>query len=175
MSEKVMPAIEVEEVEESEETQSYELAFHVLPTVAEGEVSSIFEAIKEIIKKEGGEVSDEEAPERFELAYEVVKHIEGKNRKFRSAYFGWIRFKAAPSAAVAINAEVEENNSILRQLLVKLTRAEEENPFRFHDAIRDLKQVIDIEESEVVADEAEVSAEEVVEESIDDTVEEKSV
>lgn len=176
MSEKVMPAIEVEEVDESE-TQSYELAFHVLPTVAEGEVSSIFEAIKEIIKKEGGEVSDEEAPERFELAYEVVKHIEGKNRKFKSAYFGWIRFKAAPSAAVAINAEVEENNSILRQLLVKLTRAEEENPFRFHDAIRDLKQVVDIEESEVVTDDAEVEAsdEEIAEESTDDSVEEKSV
>lgn len=155
-----MPAVEAENEElESPETQSYELAFHVLPTIAEGEVSSVFEAIKDVIKKEGGETFDEEAPERFELAYEVVKHLESKNRRFHSAYFGWIRFKAASQAAVAINAEVEANSAILRQLLIKLTRVEEENPFRFHDAIRDQKMVVDVEEQEVVADAAEVSEE----------------
>lgn len=148
-----MPAVEAENVElDSNEAQSYELAFHVLPTIAEGEVISIFEEIKNIIKKDGGEVFDEEAPERFELAYEVVKHLEGKNRKFKSAYFGWVRFKAAPSAAVAINAEVDGNGSILRHLLIKLTRVEEENPFRFHDAIRAERQVTTVEESEVVPD-----------------------
>lgn len=155
-----MPAVEAENEElESPETQSYELAFHVLPTIAEGEVSSVFEAIKDVIKKEGGETFDEEAPERFELAYEVVKHLESKNRRFHSAYFGWIRFKAASQAAVAINAEVEANSAILRQLLIKLTRVEEENPFRFHDAIRDQKMVVDVEEQEVVADAAEMPEE----------------
>ncbi len=153
-----MPAIEVEDVElDSKDVQSYELAFHVLPTIAEGEVSSVFESIKDLIKKDGGEVFGEEAPERFELAYEVEKHIEGKNRKFRSAYFGWVRFKAVPSDTVAINAEIDSNGSILRHLLIKLTRVEEENPFRFHDAIRDLKQVTNYEGSEVVSSSPEVS------------------
>ncbi len=153
MAETIMPAIEAENVEMDEkDVLSYELAFHVLPTIAEGEVSSIFEAIKEVIKKEGGEVFDEEAPERFELAYEVVKHLEGKNRAFTSAYFGWIRFKATGVGAVAVNAEVDHNNSILRHILLRLTRVEEENPFRFHDAIRDLKMVSNVGDSEVVPD-----------------------
>ncbi len=150
-----MPAVEVENAElDEKDVQSYELAFHVLPTIAEGEVAEVFLKIKDTIDKAGGEIVGEEAPERFELAYEIEKHIEGKNRKFRSAYFGWVRFKAAPASAVTLNAEVDANAAILRHLLVKLTRVEEENPFRFHDAIRDLKQVTNYEESEVVAEAA---------------------
>ena len=163
-----MPAVEVENEEmDSPEPQSYELAFHVLPTIAEGEVNSVFEVIKGIIKKEGGEVFDEEAPERFELAYEVVRHLEGKNRKFRSAYFGWVRFKAAPQAAVAINASVDASNDILRHLLIRLTRVEEEIPFRFHEAIRDQKMVTNLEESDsdassdAVAEEIDTTADDV--------------
>lgn len=153
MTEDNMPAIEVEDVElDSKEPQSYELAFHVLPTIAEGEVDTIFDGIKDLIKKEGGEVFDEESPERFELAYEVLKHLEGKNRRFKSAYFGWVRFKAVPSNTVRINAEIDHNASILRHLLIKLTKLEEENPFRFHDAIRDLKMVTNVGESDGVAD-----------------------
>lgn len=161
-----MPAVEAENVDmDVEDTQSYELAFHVLPTIAEGEVEGVFASIKDIITKNGGELFDEEAPERFELAYEVVKHLEGKNRKFRSAYFGWVRFKALPENAVAINAEIDHNNSILRHLLVKLTRVEEENPFRFHDAIRAEKQVTTVGESDIVPDFSSDSSEEVAEET----------
>ena len=173
MAENNMPAVEVEEVElDSKEPQSYELAFHVLPTIAEGEVNTVFEAIKDLIKKEGGEIFDEEAPERFELAYEVIKHLESKNRRFNSAYFGWVRFKAIPQDTVRINAEIEHNISILRHLLIKLSRLEEENPFRFHDAIRDLKMVTNIEESDVSSDEAPAS-EETEESEVEDTEVEK--
>lgn len=148
-----MPAVEAENVElDVTDTQSYELAFHVLPTIAEGEVAGVFASIKDLIKKDGGEIIGEEAPERFELAYEVVKHIEGKNRKFKSAYFGWVRFKAQPENAAALGALIGANNSILRHLLIKLTRVEEENPFRFHDAIRDQKMVTSVEESEIIPD-----------------------
>lgn len=153
MSEELMPAIEAETVDsDAGERQSYELAFHVLPTIAEGEVSTVFEAVKSAVKTAGGEVFDEEVPERFELAYEVVRHLEGKNRKFKSAYFGWVRFKAEPEVIAEITAAMDGNNSILRHLLLRLTRVEEENPFRFHEALRDQKMVTNVEESEVVPD-----------------------
>ena len=181
MTENTMPAIEAEDVEMDEkEVQSYELAFHVLPTIAEGEVTTVFDAIKTVIKNEGGEINGEEAPERFELAYEIVKHLEGKNRRFRSAYFGWVRFTAAPQAAVAINNEVAGNGTVLRHLLIKLTRVEEENPFNFHDAIRDQKMVTNYDD-EVVAETEEVPAElaedsvEVDEVALDKALEEKEV
>lgn len=153
MVENNMPAIEAEDMElDSKEAQSYELAFHILPTIAEGEVNQVFESIKDLIKKEKGEIFDEEAPERFELAYEIVKHIEGKNRKFKSAYFAWVRFKAVPSDIVVLNSEVAVQNAILRHLLVKLTKVEEENPFRLHEALREQKIVQNFDESDVTAD-----------------------
>ncbi|OGG41537.1 hypothetical protein A2837_03490 [Candidatus Kaiserbacteria bacterium RIFCSPHIGHO2_01_FULL_46_22] len=181
MSEEIMPAVEVEdEAMDAKERQSYELAFHILPTIAEEEVLEVFEAIKAMVVKKGGEVTGEEAPERFDLAYEVEKHLEGKNRKFKTAYFGWVRLEAVPESAVAIAKDMDWNNSVMRHLLIKLTRVEEENPFRFHDAIRDQKMVTTVEDGEVVLDSEEAAVvaekdEEVDEVALDKALEEKEV
>lgn len=148
-----MPATEAMAVgQDSDERLTYELAFHVLPTVAEGEVGAVFDAVKALIIKVKGEILGEEAPERFDLAYEVEKHLEGKNRKFQSAYFGWVRFKAESRAIAEITHELEVNHNILRHLLIKLTKAEEQNPFRFHESLKDQKMVTTVEDSEVIPD-----------------------
>lgn len=143
MTETTMPAAEAQAVA-TDERGSYELAFHILPTVAEGEVATVFAHIKDQITKTGAEIFDEEAPERFDLAYEIVKHYEGKNRKFTSAYFGWVRFKVSSDVMPAITEGVEENTNLLRHLLIKLTKVEEEHPFRFHEALASQKQVVDV-------------------------------
>ncbi len=166
MSETTMPAAEANTEVLEVERNSYELAFHVLPTVAEGEVTSVFDAIKALITKDSGEIFDEEAPQRFELAYEIAKRIEGKNRRFTSAYFGWVRFKIAATAIPKLLEETEGHSEILRHLLIKLTRIEEENPFRFHESIESFKMVTTIDESEPV-DEALV-AEEDIEVAVED-------
>ena len=160
MSETQMPAAEAEVVTDAPERVSYELAFHVLPTVAEGEVPTVFAAIKDTITKAGSEIFDEETPERLDLAYEIVEHIEGKNRKFASAYFGWLRFKTEASHIAKITSEIEARSDILRHLLIKLTRAEEEHPFRFHEALKEAKMVTTVEESSVIPDVTTVSSEE---------------
>lgn len=181
-----MPTIEVEDdAADAKERQSYELAFHILPTVVEEEVPAVFEAIKAMVVKKGGEVTNEEAPERFDLAYEVEKHLEGKNRKFKTAYFAWVRLEATPESAVAIGKDMDWNTSVLRHLLIKLTRVEAENPFRFHDAIRDQKMVTTVEDSEIIPDLAvasedeaastPVEGEEVDGVALDKTLEEKEV
>lgn len=168
-----MPAIEVEDMDlDSKEPQSYELAFHILPTVAEGEVSQVLESIKDLIKKEKGEIFDEEAPERFELAYEIVKPIEGKNRRFKTAYFSWVRFKAVPADVVALNSEMAAHNSVLRHLLVKLTKVEEENPFRLHDSLREQKIVQNFDEFDEVAEVVEDEDDSIVEATLESTDEE---
>lgn len=161
MSETQMPAAEATQSVLENEHNSYELAFHVLPTVAEGEVLSVFEAIKALIIKDKGEIFDEEAPERFELAYEIVKHMEGKNRKYASAYFGWIRFKADPSIIEGLQEEVEGRADILRHILIKLSKVEEENPFMFHKALESFKKVVTtIDEEDLVAQASETKVEE---------------
>lgn len=170
MTENTMPAAEAA-VASGDELVHYELAFHVLPTVAEGEVATVVAALKAEIAKAGGTITDEEAAERVELAYEVEKHLEGRNRKFKTAYFGWIRFTAATEGIPTMLEEVAVMPEVLRHLLVKLTREEVANPFRFHEAMAAANiRVTDIEvapeaEAEVVAEEG--AAEAAPEESVD--------
>ena len=140
------------------EANSYELAFHVLPTVAEGEVATVFQSLKDAITKAGGTLGEEEAPARFELAYEVEKHLEGRNRKFTSAYFGWVRFSSEPTAIEEINEVLEHTKELLRHLLTNLTKVEEENPFFFHEALAEQQR------SETIDAEAPVETEEKKEE-----------
>jgi len=159
MSEETMPAAEVAD------RNNYELAFHVLPTVAEGEVSGVFDTIKSLITTNGGELVDEESPERFELAYEVVKHIDTKNRKFSSAYFGWVRFSSEAVAIEAVNLGMDENPNVLRYMVTKLTKAEEADAFRFHEALASEKvMTVDVEAPKVaeVKEDSEAKAEETV-------------
>ena len=166
MSEETMPAAE------ANERNSYELAFHILPTVAEGEVSGVFDSIKALITTHGGELTNEESPERFELAYEVIKHIDTKNRKFSSAYFGWVRFTAEAEAVAPIVEEIDADANLLRHLLLKLSKVEEAEPFRFHEALEDQKVVtIDAEAPKPVVEEAVEKAEK--EEASEETTEEE--
>jgi len=152
MSKETMPAADA---------AHYELAFHVLPTVAEGEVADVFTSLKTVIEKAGGTITLEEAPARFELAYEIIKLLEGRNRKFTSAYFGWVRFTLEPVQLEELMEEVEATPQLLRHLVIRLTKAEEANPFMFHEAL-DTPEV-----------EAEDVDEEVVEEEKEETEDKK--
>ena len=137
----------------------YELAFHVLPTVAEGEVAYVFASLKSAIEKAGGTLTTEEEPKRFDLAYEIVKYLEGRNRKFTSAYFGWVRFTIEPAKLEEVTETVEGENRLLRHLLIRLTKMEEANPFMFHEALED-DQVAEEVDEEVKEDKVEEATEE---------------
>jgi ribosomal protein S6 len=130
----------------------YELAFHVLPTVAEGEVADVFASLKSVIEKAGGTVTAQEEPKRFDLAYEIVKYLEGRNRKFTSAYFGWIRFTLVPAQLVEVTETLEGENRILRHLLIRLNKMEEANPFMFHESLNESQ--VAVEQDEEATDEA---------------------
>jgi ribosomal protein S6 len=140
VSEKEMPAVEA---------GSYELAFHVLPTIAEGEVETVFQKLKDTITSLGGVITTEEAPARFDLAYEIVKYLEGRNRKFSSAYFGWVRFEVDPAQITELNEALEGDVQLLRFLLIRLTKSEVEHPFYFHEALDAEKRVetVDVDEA----------------------------
>lgn len=142
-----MPAAEATN-DSFDERNSYEFAFHVLPTVAEGEVAGVFDEIKAHITK-AGEIFDEETPERTDLVYPIVKPMDGKNRKFTSAYFGWVRFKLDADKVDAIMEELNGMPMILRNLLIKLTAIEEERPFRYHEYRKSVKMTETVGEETV--------------------------
>jgi ribosomal protein S6 len=175
MNETTMPAAEVNIEGNEVELASYEFAFHILPTVAEGEVTMVTEELQTLITKAGGEVFDSEAAERFELAYEIDKYLEGKYRKFTSAYFGWVRFKLAPAALAGLTEGIEDHKMLLRYLLVRLTKVEEGNPFRFHEALE--SSPIRTIDTDVVADDTGIVEGEVVDATdvVDEVIEEVKV
>lgn len=168
MTDSNMPAAEAEQGME-QDLQAYELAFHVLPTVAEGEVKKVFDSIKEEVTKLGGTVSEEEAPARFDLAYDIVKFLEGKHRKFSSAYFGWVRFTLDADQVGTLTGEVDRMKDILRSLLIRLTKTEDANPFYFHPAIASrVVETIDIAEVETPVEAEAVVEDVVLEEKVED-------
>ncbi len=171
MTETTMPVAEATQ-DNFDERNTYEFAFHVLPTVAEGEVPGVFAEIKTLITSIG-EITDTETPERIDLVYPIVKHMEGKNRKFTSAYFGWVRFKLEGEKLASLMESLSVMPTLLRHLLIKLTREEEEQPFRFHENRKSIKMV-EVHNSEETLDEVQTEVEEnveVSEEALDESLE----
>jgi ribosomal protein S6 len=161
MNEVNMPATEAVSHAHDGDIVTYELAYHVLPTVAEGEVTSVTDELKAILTEHHATITDEEAAERFELAYEIEKYLEGKYRRFASAYFGWIRFTAAADVVGEITTEVETHKKVLRSLTIRLNKVEEANPFRFHEAVVELKnRVTTIDTDAIIEDEVAIDTDE---------------
>lgn len=151
MSKTEMPATDVSQADEPEFV-SYELAYHVLPTVAEGEVTAVRDRIAALITNAGGTISTEEAPERFDLAYAIDKYLEGKHRSFTSAYFGWMRFELERGVIEAVTESVDSDPAILRHLVIRLSKEEEAMPFYFHQTRAEDAKVTTVEEGEVDID-----------------------
>lgn len=172
MTETTMPAAEATQ-DNFDERNSYEFAFHVLPTVAEGEVIGVFDALKAHITK-NAEIIGEEKPERIDLEYPIVMSMEGKNRKFTSSYFGWVRFKLSGDQIGDLMEELSSMTELLRHLLVKLTAQEEAHPFRFHENRKSVKMVEVVNEEAELLDESHVETEEsaeISEEVLDESLE----
>lgn len=129
MDENTMPAVEVT-TESHDERDQYEFAFHLLPTVADGEVEAVITDLKTIIQNHGGEISDEETPQRFTLAYEIRKAVEGRSLRYTNSWFGWIRFSLMRAELEAVTTEIVHRPEVLRHLIVRLTREEAANPHR---------------------------------------------
>lgn len=172
MTETKKPATEATHTDRDEQN-SYELAFHVLPTVAEGEVAGVYEKIKARIA-EDGEIITDEAPERIDLAYPIVKSVEAKERKFTSAYFGWVRFTTDAEKISHLDDHIRTMGEILRHLIIKLTPQEEAQPFRFHESQKSVKMVEVVDENAETLDELQTEKEEsaeVSEEELDESLE----
>jgi ribosomal protein S6 len=104
------------------EVKVYEIGYLIVPSIPEEKVSGEINAIKDILAKhKAGIIADESATLR-PLAYTMVKKIGTTNRRFDSAYFGWIKFEAAPVEVRLIEKEVKEVESILRLLLINTIR-----------------------------------------------------
>jgi ribosomal protein S6 len=104
------------------ETDVYELGYHIISSVEEKNIADEAAKIKSSIENAGGIFIAEEAPKQMQLAYAMIKKIGGKNEKFSTAYFGWIKFEVKTSDIVKVKNSLDSNSNVLRFLIIKTVR-----------------------------------------------------
>ncbi len=103
----------------------YEIGFHLVPALAEGEVAALVGSIRGAVEKAGGAVFAFEEPKRLKLAYRIIRPEGGKRGKYTEAWFGWLKFDGEDelrSAIPELKQWLEGQRDILRFLLVETVR-----------------------------------------------------
>ena len=162
---------------EHTEPRVYELGYHLVPTLAEEQIPAASGAVRGMIERISKDIIAEELPVFIDLAYQIVKTVEHKNKRFNDAYFGWIKFEATPSDIATLEEELKKDDNVLRYLVVKTTR---ENTFlskKFPSSnakSRDTEMPADVisEEAPVAAVEEAAIAPVAVEDELDKAIEE---
>src|SRR3989338_1750481 len=106
----------------TEEKNIYELGYHLIGTLSEEDAQKEADELREAVLAMGAEMIAEDSPKLRPLAYAITKKREGKNTKYTSAYFGWIKFELAISAASSVKKIFYDNQKVLRFLLSKTVR-----------------------------------------------------
>ncbi len=115
--------------EDKSEAGVYELGLHFVPTLGETDLALRVEEIKKNIASLGGTIIAEGAPEHIALAYTMRKQVRGKWERFDDSYFGWIKFEISPEGAMAIKEQAQNNEHVLRFLLITTVREETFVPY----------------------------------------------
>lgn len=107
---------------EGKEPQVYEVGLHIVPSVSPEDAAKTVQALKEVIVSNGGTIIAEETPKMMRLAYTMVRSIAGKNDKYDTASFGWVKYEAAPHVTVLVRDAITANKDILRHLITRTVR-----------------------------------------------------
>jgi ribosomal protein S6 len=137
------------------EPRVYELGYHILSSVDEGNVEKEREALVAIITKFKGTVISEEMPALINLAYPMDKVINNKRNIFSQAYFGWIKFDLSPEVVIEFEKEIDAIESILRFILIKTIKENtiiSETPYKL---AKSTKKINDFENEELEGDDVE--------------------
>lgn len=112
--------------DEHTEPRVYELGYHLVPTLAVEQIPAVSGAVRGMIERISKDIISEELPVFVDLAYQIVKTINHKNKRFDDAYFGFIKFEASPEGIAKLEEELKKDENVLRYLVVKTLR---ENTF----------------------------------------------
>jgi ribosomal protein S6 len=100
----------------------YEVGYHILSTVKEGEVEGVVSLIRKDIEKAGGSLITEGAPQSVKLSYTMSINKGGKNSHYERAYFGWIKFESDADGVKTLNQTLASEKNILRYIIFNTLR-----------------------------------------------------
>ncbi len=108
------------------ESKAYEIGYLLSPLVLEEAIlAMVDELVRTPVEKAGGTVTGTTPPKRQALAYQIGKAINHKRTNYREAYFGAVRFDAAPETLAAIKKDLDLAENILRYIMINLPRRAE--------------------------------------------------
>lgn len=110
---------EIVSTEAEAEKNVYEVGFHLVPSVPQDEVGTIFSAFKSDLEKKGATIMVEGSPKMMTLSYTMKKAKAGKYTKYNQSYFGWIKFKIGSEKISEMDDEYTANEQILRYIIIK--------------------------------------------------------
>jgi ribosomal protein S6 len=111
-------------------TRVYEAGYHIVPTVAEGDVEKVVAGIRSEIEKFGGNFISEGAPNLIKLAFSMDKREGERLIGYDRGYFGWIKFEASTDSAAALTTALNSNPAILRSMVFKTLREDTRAKFK---------------------------------------------
>ncbi len=112
------------EVHEEKEgvRNSYELGYHLVPSLGEADLALRVEEIIKAVTQDGGTLIAEGAPVPCELAYTMRKIKAGMWDSYTTSFFGWVRFETSTNVLPSIQAVLKGNEAIIRFLLIALDK-----------------------------------------------------
>jgi ribosomal protein S6 len=113
---------ENQQIESEMDNTVYEVGFLLLPTIAEDKIVEEFASIKKVIESHKSSFISEDRPKMISLAYSMIKKEGGRNIKYDTAYFGWIKFETTSDMIGEIKKKLDELDNVLRFMIVKTVR-----------------------------------------------------
>lgn len=93
--------------------QDYEVTYILAPTLADEEVAGANERVSSLISNAGGEVVDVHPwGGKRRLAYPIEHHRDG--------YYITTKFKTAPEAAYAFDAQLKLQDAVIRHMVFRM-------------------------------------------------------
>lgn len=92
--------------------ENYELGFHLLPELEEGQLTAKTQEIEEMITKLGGSIAHSRSLKRQHLSYPI------EHKKY--SFFGVFNFKLPAEAADQLRDTLKLDEAILRSLILKV-------------------------------------------------------
>lgn len=92
--------------------ESYELGFHLLPEIEEGQLAGKTQEIEGVITKLGGAVINSRQPKKQHLSYPI------DHQKY--SYFGVINFKLPAGVSDQLRDTLKLDEAVLRSLILKV-------------------------------------------------------
>lgn len=124
----------------------YEIGVHFVAALPEEKVAEKFEALKGFLVKNDATIIAEGTPSLIDLAYTMVKHVAGKNQKYDTAYFSWIKFELDSEKIAEVKEMLESDIDVLRYIILKTVKENTLHGEKFAEEKRESRKSVAKEE-----------------------------